>query len=444
MMSNASSAIERPARLVVDAVRALAGNRIAVSVTGLALALVAALVYLVGGSLNINPLRSTITVQVLLRDSGGLMPGQDVTLRGVHVGRVDSVQFSDTGVAASADIDSDIPVPQNSKVRVSALSPAGEQYLHFVPPAAGGPALKDGATISENQTSTPVTLSQLLGDADGLVKQLDPAKLKVITDELRVSNQGPAKLQALLDGGAFLITTLDSVLPETTSVIRTSRTVLTTLADFNHGMRHASQNMQSILRGVDSMDGGFRRLVEHGREPLTTLDQIIADNSDTMVKLLGNLTTTGQLMTARMPALNEIFKSTTRSGSSIEDLTSVIHDNKVWVIVDIYPRYSCDYNLPRPPAAVPDYPEPYLHTYCTNPDPSVLVRGARNAPRPPDDDTAGPPPGSDPLAQTDPAPPANWRIPTPFGGSPFPTRMPPDAPDWTPAPGWPGKPTAPN
>ena len=129
-----------------------------------------------------------------------------------------------------------------------------------------------------------------------------------------------------------------------------------------------------------------------------------------------------------------------RGGSALAALSTIVHNGYFWVVVDIYPRYGCDYDLPRLPPSLPTYPEPYLYTYCKNPDPSVLVRGARNAPRPPGDDTAGPPPGSDPLAQTAPTPHVNSSIPTPFGGAPFPPNYPPDPPNWAKPPGWPGPP----
>lgn len=79
---------------------------------------------------------------------------------------------------------------------------------------------------------------------------------------------------------------------------------------------------------------------------------------------------------------------------------------------------------PRLPPFLPNNPERYRYAYCANPDPSVLVRGARNAPRPPGDDTAGPPPSYDPLAQTDPTPQVASSIPTPFGGPATPVRLP--------------------
>jgi virulence factor Mce-like protein len=438
-MTGTPNTAERLARLTVDCVRALARHRVAVSGTGLVLTLIAATGYIAVGSLGINPARSTIAVTVLLRESGGLLANQDVTLRGVPIGRVTSVTFTATGVKASAEITSNIRIPRNSVVNVSALSPAGEQYLNFLPQQSGGPALTDGAVISEDHTAVPVSLAQLLADSDGMLAQLDPEKLRTITDELRVSRQGPQKLAALLDGGAFLISTVDSVLPQTMSVLRNSRTVLTTLADAAPALDHTAQNLRRILAGVNAMDGGFRTLVDRGDAPLTALDGIIDDNSATMVQLLGNLTSVGQLAAARVPALNEMLNSQ-RGGSALSALATIVHDGYFWVLVDIYPRYGCDYALPRLPPFLANYPEPYLYTYCKNPDPSVLVRGARNAPRPPGDDTAGPPPGYDPVAQTVPTPQVNSSIPTPFGGSPFPPNYPPDPPNWPAPPGWPGPP----
>ncbi|OMC37739.1 mammalian cell entry protein [Mycobacterium sp. GA-1841] len=409
---------------MVDAVHALGRHRVTVSVIGLVAALVVVLIYIVGGTLGISPTRSTISVRVLLHESGGLLPKQDVTLRGVPIGRVDAVTFTDTGVMAVVQIDKRVRVPQDSRVRVSALSAAGEQYLDFRPDKSGGPVLTDGSVITENRTSLPVSLAQLLADSDGMLAQIDSSKLAAITDELRVSNQGPDKLAALLDGGAFMISTLDSVLPQTVSVLKTSRTVLTTFVDGSEGLRDTSENLNGIMQGVSSMDGGFRTLLDRGGTTLTTADGIIADNSETMVQLLGNLATVAQISSARLPAFNELVNSS-RGGSAVEALSSVVRDGAVWVIADIYPRYACDYGKPGLPPSVPNYPEPYRYTYCNNPDPSVLVRGARNAPRPPGDDTAGPPPGSDPLAQTDPAPDAPLKLPTPFGGSPS-VPLPPD------------------
>lgn len=438
-MSHRPHLAERAARVAVDGTRALARRRIATSVVGLIVALVAAGLYIASGALGVSPLRSTIAVTVLLRESGGLLPNQDVTFRGVPVGRVTAVDFTADGVQATAEIDSRARIPRASKVSVSGLSPAGEQYLNFRPDGSDTAPLTDGTVIGVDETSVPVSLARLLGDADGMLAQLDPEELRVITDELRVSGQGPEKLAALLDGGAYLISTVDSVLPQTTSILRTSRATLTTLADAGPGLQRISQNLGRTMAGVGSMDAGFRTLMDQAPGSLAALDGVIGDNSDTMVQLLGNLTTVAQVASARVPALEELINSQ-RGGSALGAITKIIHDQHVWVVVDIYPRYGCDYDLPAPPPFLANYPEPYLYTYCKNPDPSVLIRGARNAPRPPGDDTAGPPPGYDPLAQTVPTPQVNSSIPTPFGGPQLPVPLPPDPPDWPRPPYWPGSP----
>jgi virulence factor Mce-like protein len=421
-MTVSTNPLESAARLVVDSVRAVTRRRIAVAMGGLVLTLLAASTYILVGSLGINPARSTIVVRVLLPESGGLLPNQDVTLRGVPIGRVKAINLTGTGVEAVAAIDADVKVPNDGVVGVSALSPAGEQYLDFRPENDRAPALTDGAVIGQDRTTIPVSLARLLAGADGMLAQLDPQQIAAMTDELRVGHQGPQKLAALLDGGAFMISTLDSVLPQTVSVLRTSRTVFTTLADVAPGLRHTSQNLQQILHGVNAMEGGFRTLADRGGAPFTAMDNLVADNSATMVQLLGDLTTVSELFYMRVPALQALLNGP--QGSPMLALKSIFHDGAVWAIVDPYPRYGCDYNHPSLPPSVPSYPEPYLYTYCDNPDPSLLVRGARNAPRPPGDDTAGPPPGYDPLARSDPTPVGPNTIPTPFGGPPMPLKLP--------------------
>ncbi|WP_327084501.1 MlaD family protein [Mycobacteroides chelonae] len=421
-MSAVPNPVELSARVLVYAARAAAARRVAVAGLGLVVTLLVALGYVMVGALHINPMRSTITVRVLLPESGGLLANQNVTLRGNVIGRVKSVDFTDTGVVAIAEIDGALRLPQNSTARVSALSAAGEQYLDFRPGSDRAHALPDGGVLQESQTAIPVSLGRLLSDADGALAQLNPEQLAAVTDELRVSHLGPEKLAALLDGGSYLVSTLEAVLPQTVSIIQSSRTVFTTLADSSAGLRVSADKLHSILQGMNAMDGGFRTLVDRGSAPLKSIDNIVSDNSDTMVQLLGNLTTIAQLSYLRVPALQALFPTT--RGSAVDAVGSVVRDGGIWAIVDLYPRYSCDYKLPRRPPSLPDFPEPFRYTYCGNPDPAVLVRGARNAPRPPGDDTAEPPPGYDPLAQTDTTPVGPNSIPTLFGGPLLPMEPP--------------------
>ncbi|MBJ7466703.1 MAG: MCE family protein, partial [Mycolicibacterium sp.] len=378
--------------------------------------------YLLIGALQVNPFDSDYRVTVRLPESAGLLPNQDVTLRGVPVGKVERLDITAAGVDAVITMKSSVPIPMSSDVRVSGLSPAGEQYIDFVASANDGPFLGDGSVVEQGRATVPVSLADLLAHADGALSQVDTGKLDIVRRELSLSEHGPQKLADIIDGGTFLLSTLDSVLPETTSLLRTSQSVFTLAADKNAGIAVAADNLGATLDGVSRMREGYRRLTDQTPGALTDIDNLFADNSDTMVQLLGNLTTTSRLLYLRVPALNALFPD--YRTSVLDALGSVMHDNGLWATGDIYPRYACDYGTPRRPPSAADYPEPYMYTYCRDDHPGVLVRGAKNAPRPAGDDTAGPPPGADLGRTTDPTPKGRFTIPTPYGGPVLPIEPP--------------------
>ncbi|WP_082948917.1 MlaD family protein [Mycobacterium sp. 1274756.6] len=422
-MSATPHLAERGARLVVDTILFVVRRRLLVSAAGLVLLLVVTFSYIAVGALGINPIASTMSVRIQLAESGGLLANQDVTVRGIPVGRITAINLTDDGVEAVAAIDAATRIPRSSPVRVSGLSAAGEQYLDFRPADGAGPFLTDGSVIDKAQTSVTVSLPQIIDDSRGALAQLDTDQLNTLFAELRVSRDGADKLAAIFDGAAFLASTLDGVLPQTVSMLRTTRTVLNTAAELNDGLVRTSLNLQGILDGVGAMDAGFRQLVDRGSGQLELIDAFIADNRENVVQLLGNLTSVSQLLYLRTPALADLWRPD--RDSMVDRVSSIIHDNGIWAVADIYPRYSCDYGLPRRPPSQPDFPEPYLYTYCDDHDPSVLIRGARNAPRPAGDDTAGPPPDYDPHATTDPTPNyPPYTIPTPYAG--------PEMPVWVP------------
>ncbi|AHH19476.1 Mce family protein MceF [Nocardia nova SH22a] len=419
-MSNAHSRIRRilepPARLLVGAAKHSHAHRTLASLGGLVLILLAGGGYLLLGALRIDPLHGQFLVRVELAESGGLLPGQDVTLHGVRIGRVAAVDIEANKVVATAEIAEGTRVPDSGPVRVAALSAAGEQYLDFAPVTDRGPYLGDGSRIPIDRTSSPTTLATMLGDLSGTLAQIDPDTITAIEHELGVSAAGPDKLAAIIDGGTFMISTLDSVLPQTVDLLHNSKTVLTTLGDTGPGLDAAAADWAAVMRSIAPKSSGLAHLVDRTPDTLTAMDRIIAENSPTMVQLLANLATVSQMSYLHVPALQEFFFPQQRGGSALDAITSAFHDGGVWALAAIYPHYSCDYAVPRRPGTRPDSPEPYLNAQCTDTDPSVLIRGADNAPRPPGDTTRNPPPGADPHATANPTPPQPFTIPLPYGG----------------------------
>lgn len=407
---------------IVGTVKALHRRKAWLSAIALLMAMVVGVGYLLLGALRWNPFRSTYTATVQLPASGGLLVNQDVTLRGVPIGKVTKLSIVPDGVNAEVRLNSTTKLSESTKGRVAGLSAAGEQYIDFDGGNGEAPYVSDGSVLKRGSTEIPVTLGELLGHADGMLKQIDTQKMEIIKKELGMSKEGPDKIRDIMDGGTFLVSALDGVAPQTTRMLNTSRVTLQLVADKLDGMKVATANFDKTLGGVNKMVGGFRQLMQVAPKTFDTTNNLFGDNSDTMGQLLGDLVTTTQLLYVRVPALNALFP--TYRGSLFDSLTSIIHDNGFWMNMDIYPRYTCDYGTPRQPPASADYPEPFMYTYCPHDDPAVLIRGARNAPRPAGDDTYGPPPGADLGKQTDPSPEGRYSIPTPYGGPTLPLEPP--------------------
>jgi virulence factor Mce-like protein len=407
--------VERLSRALVSTTRAAGRIRLTLSAIGLLLVFLVGTGYLLVDSLQLKPWQSHYAVRVELAQSGGVLVNQDVTMRGQRIGRVASVDLDAGKVIAVAAIDSGVQIPASGRVRVAGLSAAGEQYLDFEPATDSGPYLAAGSLVPSTQTSTPITMAAALNDLNGPLAQVDPAKLAAIEHELGVSPDGSQKLAAIIDGGMFMISTLDSVLPQTVSLLHNSKVVLTTLGQVSPGLQATATDLAKTLTGIQAMTGGFDYLVDRVPGMLTTMDTIIADNSPTMVQLLGNLATVAQMSYLHIPAMREFFFPQQRAGSTLDAIASAFHDGSVWALASIYPHPTCDYNVPRVPGTVPNLPQPYLNARCTQ-DPESIVRGAANAPRPPGDNTEFAPPGSDPLAIVPPPPTGPLSIPTPYGG----------------------------
>ena len=215
-------------RRVVDLVRAARRRKAWLSAAALILTLVMASGYLFLGALRVNPLRVELPGTVELPESAGLLPNQDVTLRGVPIGRVERLDITPAGVNAVVNVKSSVPIPVSSDVRVSGLSPAGEQYIDFVAESDAGPYLSDGSVVEQRQGDRArqpggFACRRGWGAGPGGHRENRAHQARV-----SLSEAGPQKLADIIDGGTFLLSTLDSVLPETTSMLRTSRIVLTT------------------------------------------------------------------------------------------------------------------------------------------------------------------------------------------------------------------------
>ncbi|WP_330233719.1 MCE family protein [Nocardia sp. NBC_00508] len=383
--------------------RNLAGRKVLLSNVGLVLVLLVGAGYLMVNIMRVNPLRSDYTVTVNLDRSGGLQPGNDVTLRGWRIGKVTSIELIDRGqaIAATAQIDAKYKIPVDTRIAVQALSGAGEQYIDFRPNSEQGPYLANGAVIKfdPEKIQTPTPVWQVLDNSSVLIAQVNPDHFKVILNELDIAlSAGPDQLRGMVNGISLAMAGLDSLLPQTTNLITNLRTIANTTSMAQPDLATLTRNSGTLFEQFNNANAELQRVLDQAPGQLTSLGAVVDRTADPITSLATNFQAITKAAQLRLPALRALFPSLALGG---EALGIPAHDGEFHAIIDIWPRPFCTYETPKIRNEVVQDGTIPKWNYCENPPPGQLIRGAANAPRPNvPNNGAHMPPGVDPNERT--------------------------------------------
>ncbi|WP_319460669.1 MCE family protein [Micromonospora sp. RTP1Z1] len=323
-------------------------------------------------------------VHVDLARAGGIFANAPVTYRGVPVGRVTAVGLRADGVRAELRIDRGVRVPDALRAVVTQRSAVGEQYLDLRPERDGGPFLADGAVIPVDRTGVPLAPETLLTNLDALVRSIDPNDLTVLISELGTAFEGNEQaLARILDAGDALLTDADARLPETLTLIRDGRTVLTTQAESAAALRRWSAGLKELAATVRAADPDLRRLLADGPPAGAELRALLRGLEPSIGTLLGNLITVNGIAARRLPGIEQllvVYPVAVSGGFTVTPGDGTAH---LGLVVNANDPPSCVYRGGG--------------TRCSGQERAAgaAVRGAQNAPRPSGRDPAPAPAPSD-------------------------------------------------
>ena len=133
------------------------------------LALVLALP-LLGGCAGVGQDQTRLTIQ--FTDATGLFHGNDVGIRGVSVGTVESITPAGAFVNVEIVVDGEVKLPKDVGAVIVSRSVATDRYVELTPAYKSGPEVEDGAVIAVDRTRTPVEFEQLLGSLEDVSSAL--------------------------------------------------------------------------------------------------------------------------------------------------------------------------------------------------------------------------------------------------------------------------------
>jgi len=253
------------------------------------------------------------TVSADFRASGGVYTGQEVTYRGVTIGRVGELSLNPTGVDIELSIEPEWldRIPDSVTARVQSKSAVGEQFVNLVPEGTSGGTLGNNDVIPRERTRLPVDFQRLLATVDRVLQDLPPQQTRRVIRNLAGGLAGRGDdIAVILRSLATLSDTFADVAPEQqrllSSATRSGSAFLATKEEFTRAIAAAdrvtagigdepeelaallAQNDRLARRGLELLDrhgadlhSGIRGLADlmgfqlrNKREILASLDHI--------------------------------------------------------------------------------------------------------------------------------------------------------------------------
>jgi phospholipid/cholesterol/gamma-HCH transport system substrate-binding protein len=251
-----------------------------------------------GGTIPLAP--QGYRIKALFSETGLLVPGADVRIAGVDIGRVADVQARGTNSLVTMDIEQQYaPIPRDTRAVLRQKTLLGEAYVMLSTGNRSGPKLADEGTIPNSQVQPSQQLDQvlnsfdtatqhnlqslLLGFGDALKGRgqylndsfgnFDPAvgELSAVVDIL---NQQQGDLRSLIRGGSSVLGTLASRRADLQSLITAGNSVMSATAQRNAQLTATVNALSPFLTQLRSTLGTLNTSLGFARPSLDALTPV--------------------------------------------------------------------------------------------------------------------------------------------------------------------------
>ena len=245
-----------------------------------------------------------------------LYEGSDVRILGVPVGTVDSVTPSGTDVTVRMSYDAKYKVPADANALIISPAIVGDRFVQLTPVYTGGPVMASSATLSEEQTSTPLELDEIYQSIDDLTVALGPdgansegALTRLLdTTAKNFAGQGEQFNQTIKDIGK-LTGTLDNNKEELFGTVRQMERFVGALARNDQTVRRFNESLASaagMLEGErDDLAASLKNLGIAMRE----VSAFVRENRDSLSENIEGLNVVSKILVKQRSALSETLNT---------------------------------------------------------------------------------------------------------------------------------------
>ncbi len=195
-------------------------------------------------------LGSSTTYHAAFSDVTGLLPGNEVRISGVKVGKVGAITLKGKLADVVLTLDGDRKIADSSILRLRYRNLVGERYIAISEGPGSTTSRIAGSTVPLDHTRNALDLTVLFNGFKPLFQALDPKSVNDVAFEVVQTLQGEGgTIDDLLKRTASLTTTLANKDAVIGRVIDNLTTVLTTVDDRDVQLNDLITQLQRLAKG---------------------------------------------------------------------------------------------------------------------------------------------------------------------------------------------------
>jgi virulence factor Mce-like protein len=195
----------------------------------------------------------------IMPDSIGLYAGNPVTQMGYQIGKVKSISPGTRDVRVEFTVTEARSLPNDVKAIIRSTSILADRSLELVGNVGTGPRLPAGGCIPLNRSSTPKSLSEVIGSATAFLNSVNPAGSNNIGDVVRALDH------ATRDNGpgvGRLLTTASAVMDSPDQAVSDIGSIITNLGQLTSVLKELRGPLKEVLLDAQQTTADIRQATE--------------------------------------------------------------------------------------------------------------------------------------------------------------------------------------
>ena len=240
------------------------------------------------------------TYRARFTDVTGLLPGDDVRIAGVRVGRVEKVGLVGNVAEVSFTVDDQVPLATGVHAKIRYRNLVGQRYLALTEGAGGALRLPPGGLIPLARTAPALDLTVVFNGFRPLFVGLGPDEVNRLAYEIVQVLQG--------EGGTIA------------NLLRRTASLANTLADRDAAIGRVITNLNAVLGTLAERDAQLD-------ETILRLRQFVSGLSADRAAIASAVTSIGELAQATGSLIRDVRPDLAQDLTLLNTLAGTLNDN---------------------------------------------------------------------------------------------------------------------